>query len=135
MTKLEKTTALIAELTVEERAQLLAELLQYFNIPAVGIHHTPGVCGGRACIRNTRIPVWTIVEAKKSGATDLELLRSFPSLTAEDITNAMRYYQGHREEIEADMVDQEIDDADRANRRTEEQRNSRTAEVEVKSEQ
>ena len=132
MTKLEKTTALIAELTVEERAQLLAELLQYFNIPAVGIHHTPGVCGGRACIR---IPVWTIVEAKKSGATDLELLRSFPSLTAEDITNAMRYYQGHREEIEADMVDQEIDDADRANRRTEEQRNSRTAEVEVKSEQ
>jgi len=105
MTKLEKTTALIAELTVEERAQLLAELLQYFNIPAVGIHHTPGVCGGRACIRNTRIPVWTIVEAKKSGATDLELLRSFPSLTAEDLTNAMRYYQGHREEIEADMAD------------------------------
>jgi uncharacterized protein (DUF433 family) len=106
MTKLEKTSALIAELTNEEKAQLLAELLQYFNIPAVGITHTPGVCGGRACIRNTRIPVWTIVEAKKMGATDIELLQSFQGLTAEDITNAMRYYQGHKVEIEADVQDQ-----------------------------
>lgn len=110
MTKLEKTSALIAEMSTEEKAQLLAELLLYFNIPVTGVIHTPGVCGGRACIRNTRIPVWSIVEAKQMGATDLELLQSFPGLTAEDITNAMRYYHGHRDEIEADLVDQEIED-------------------------
>ena len=110
MTKLEKTSALIAEMTAEEKAQLLAELLLYFNIPAVGITHTPGVCGGRACIRDTRIPVWSIVEAKQMGATDIELLQSFHGLTAEDITNAMRYYQGHKEEIEADIADQNIQD-------------------------
>lgn len=110
MTKLEKTSALIAEMTPEEKAQLLAELLQYFNIPVLGVTHTPGVCGGRACIRDTRIPVWSIVEAKKMGSTDVELLQSFQGLTAEDITNAMRYYHGHRDEIETDIADQDIDD-------------------------
>lgn len=110
MTTLEKTSALIASLSPGEKAQLLAELLLSFNIPAVGISHTPGVCGGRACIRNTRIPVWSIVEAKKMGATDIDLLKSFEGLTAEDITNAMRYYQGHPDEIEADIADQDEED-------------------------
>ena len=109
MTKLEQTSALIAELTAEEKALLLAEILRSFNIPVSGISHTPGVCGGRACIRDTRIPVWTIVEAKRMGATDLDLLKSFQGLTAEDITNAMRYYEGHKDEIEADIADQEIE--------------------------
>lgn len=110
MSKLEQTSALIAELSAAERSQLLAELLQYFNIPTVGISHTPGVCGGSACIRKTRIPVWSIIEAKQLGASDLELLQSYPSLTAEDITNAMRYYQAHREEIEADIQEQNAEE-------------------------
>lgn len=76
------------------------------NSPATGISHTPGVCGGRACIRNTRIPVWSIVEAKQLGASDIELLQSFQGLTAEDITNAMRYYRDHKGEIESDIADQ-----------------------------
>ena len=109
MTRLEKTSALIAEMTTEEKAQLLAELPQYLYFPATGITHTPGVCGGRACIRNTRIPVWSIVEARQMGAADIELLQSFQGLTAEDITNAMRYYQEHREEIDAEIADQEND--------------------------
>ena len=109
MTKLEKTSALVAELSTEEKAQLLAEILQSFNLSAIGISHTPGVCGGRACIRNTRIPVWAIVEAKEQGATDLEILQSFPNLTAEDLTNAMRYYSGHKAEIEFDLTEQNVD--------------------------
>ena len=72
----------------------------------MGITHTPGVCGGRACIRDTRIPVWSILEAKKMGANDLELLQSFQGLNAEDITNAMRYYHGHKDEVDADISDQ-----------------------------
>ncbi len=42
------------------------------------------------------------------GARDLDLLQRFQGLTAEDITNAMRYYQGHQDEIEADLADQEV---------------------------
>ena len=76
------------------------------NSQTTGISHTPGVCGGRACIRNTRIPFWAIVEAKQLGATDIELLQSFQGLTAEDITNAMRYYREHKEEIDTDIADQ-----------------------------
>lgn len=109
MTKLEQTRALIAELSSEERTQLLAQLLDVMNFPAIGISHTPGVCGGSACIRDTRIPVWTIVQAKQAGASDIELLQSFPAITAEDITNAMRYYQGHSAEIEADIQEQELE--------------------------
>lgn len=110
MTKLEQTSALISELTTEEKIQLLATLLQAFNIPTVGITHTPGVCGGRACIRDTRIPVWAIVEARKMGASDIKLLQTFQGITAEDITNAMRYYEGRKEEIEADIADQNSED-------------------------
>ena len=31
------------------------------------IQKTPGVIGGDACIRNTRIAVWMLVEAKRLG--------------------------------------------------------------------
>jgi len=34
------------------------------------VQHTTGVCGGNACIRNTRIPVWTLVSLRSQGATD-----------------------------------------------------------------
>ncbi len=48
-------------LTPEEQAQareLLAQSLRKFWS---GIQKTPGVCGGDACIRETRIPVWVLV--------------------------------------------------------------------------
>jgi uncharacterized protein (DUF433 family) len=109
MTQLEKAQAFLSELSVEEKLQLLNYLLQSFNLTSTGITHTPGVCGGRACIRNTRIPVWTIVGAKSQGASDLEILQNFSGLNAEDITNAMRYYSGHQSEIERDLAEQEED--------------------------
>jgi len=64
------------------------------------------ICGGKARIRNTRIPVWTIIEAKKSGATDIEILQDFEGLTVEDMANASRYFEGHKEEIEQDLAEQ-----------------------------
>lgn len=107
MSTLEQVTALIDGLTPEERSKVLAHIVEMMNIRELGIQHTPGVCGGRARIRDTRIPVWIIVEAKKAGASDLDILRNFPSLTAEDLTNAWRYYLGHRPEIDQDLKEQE----------------------------
>lgn len=106
MSKLEQASALIAELSVEEQAQILAGLVRLMNLTNIGIQHTPGVCGGKARIRNTRIPVWTIIEAKKSGATDIEILQHFESLTAEDLANALRYFEGHKGEIEQNLAEQ-----------------------------
>lgn len=108
MSKLEQVNVLINELTPEERTQVLAQIVALMNITQLGINHTPGVCGGRARIRDTRIPVWLVIEAKKSGAKDIEILQDFPELTAEDLTNAFRYYEGHQAEIEQDIKEQEI---------------------------
>lgn len=110
MSKLEQVSILIGDLTPEELAQILAQMVALMNVSEPGIRHTPGVCGGRARIRDTRIPVWTIVEAKQSGASDLEILRDFPGLSAEDLTNAMRYYSAHRAEIEQDLHEQELNE-------------------------
>jgi uncharacterized protein (DUF433 family) len=45
----------------------------------VGIEKTPKVCGGQACIANTRIPVWVLVEARRLGYSDADLLTSYPT--------------------------------------------------------
>jgi type III restriction enzyme len=64
------------------------------------ISKTPGVCGGDACIRKTRIPVWTMVGFRKSGSSDEELLEIYPGLTPADVQAAWEYYEHHRAEIE-----------------------------------
>lgn len=63
------------------------------------IQHTPDVCGGNACIRDTRIPVWMLVSLHSQGATDQELLKDYPSLTLMDLKAAWDYYQDHKNEI------------------------------------
>lgn len=65
-----------------------------------GIESTPGVCGGAARIVGTRIPVWGLVEAKRLGTSEADLLRWYPTLRAEDLANAWAYFRAHREEIE-----------------------------------
>lgn len=65
-----------------------------------GIESAPGVCGGAARIVGTRIPVWGLVEAKRLGTSEADLLRWYPTLRAEDLANAWAYFRAHREEIE-----------------------------------
>jgi uncharacterized protein (DUF433 family) len=67
----------------------------------------PGVAGGEPCIVRTRIPVWTLVRARQLGASESDLLRSYPSLRAEDLAHAWRYFEAHREEIERQIRDNE----------------------------
>jgi uncharacterized protein (DUF433 family) len=51
----------------------------------------PEICGGRPCIKGTRMRVADIVEALAQGTTKEELLADFDYLTAEDITAALLY--------------------------------------------
>jgi len=74
------------------------------------IQHTPNVCGGEACIRQTRIPVWMLVSLRSQGATDNELLEEYPSLTQTDLEAAWRYYQNHQNDIERAIAKQDDDD-------------------------
>ncbi|TVR10114.1 MAG: DUF433 domain-containing protein [Phormidium sp. GEM2.Bin31] len=70
------------------------ELLEVYPTPNLAlIQSQPGVCGGQPRIRNTRITVWTIVALMQQGATDSELLTSYPNLTVEDLRAAWGYYE------------------------------------------
>ena len=46
-----------------------------------------------------RIPVWLLVQARRLGTSEAELLRAYPTLRAEDLANAWAYYRAHRDEI------------------------------------
>ncbi|MEN8219215.1 MAG: DUF433 domain-containing protein [Pseudomonadota bacterium] len=74
------------------------------------VQHTTGVCGGNACIRNTRIPVWTLVSLRSQGATDNELFEDYPSLSQTDLDAAWAYYQHHKDEIDQAIAAQDDDD-------------------------
>jgi uncharacterized protein (DUF433 family) len=64
------------------------------------IQKTPGVIGGDACIRNTRIAVWMLMEGRHLGMSDQRLLQAHPSLTQADLDIAWEYCLLHREEID-----------------------------------
>jgi uncharacterized protein (DUF433 family) len=68
-----------------------------------GIESTPGVCGGEPRIAGTRIPVWTLEQGRRLGASEAELLRDYPTLRAVDLVNAWTYVAVHRKEIEAQI--------------------------------
>ena len=65
-----------------------------------GIDVIDGVCGGQACIARTRVPVWTLEQARRLGASEVDLLRSYPALRAEDLANAWAYVRAHRDEVD-----------------------------------
>jgi len=94
----------IESLTPEE------SLLLQEKLSAKAIQSTPGVCGGNARIRNTRIPVWTLVSLHQQGADDAELLRNYPGLSGLDLENAWRYYDRHREQIDRIIISHQTDD-------------------------
>jgi type III restriction enzyme len=64
------------------------------------IEKTPGVCGGDACIRSTRITVWGLVEYRQLGLSDAEILHRVVGLTPTDLEVAWAYHAQHRAEID-----------------------------------
>lgn len=65
------------------------------------IEKNPGVIGGDACIRTTRIAVWMLVEARGIGITDPDLLSRYdPPLSQADLDAAWAYYEQNRDEID-----------------------------------
>ncbi|HIK30686.1 MAG TPA: DUF433 domain-containing protein [Oscillatoriales cyanobacterium M59_W2019_021] len=85
-------------------------LLFQEKLAAIAIQSTPGVCGGYARIRNTRIPVWTLVSLHQQGADEVELLQNYPGLSPFDLENAWRYYARHRQEIDRIIASHQTDE-------------------------
>lgn len=73
------------------------------------VQKTPGMCGGRACIRNTRITVWGLVNSRRLGLSDEQILQNIKGLTREDLQAAWDYYRGHKAEIDEDIRENEAE--------------------------
>ena len=71
------------------------------------IQKTPGVCGGNACIRNTRITVWGLVNARRLGASDEQILKNIAGLTTDDLHAAWEYYRQHSDEVDQNIRENE----------------------------
>lgn len=107
MTELEKAQSLLATLSRKEKVRMLDWIVRDLGESFHGIEITPGVAGGEPCIVRTRIPVWALVRARQLGATEADVLRSYPSLRADDLVHAWAYYEAHREEIERQIRENE----------------------------
>lgn len=76
------------------------------------VSKSANIQGGDACVAGTRIPVWVLVNYRRLGKSDSELLRGYPSLTAAHLEAAWEYAAANREEIDRAIRENEVDDRD-----------------------
>lgn len=92
---------LLAQLTRAEKATVLQNVVQDLGDAFPGIESRDGVCGGEPCIVRTRIPVWVLHRLRQSGVSEADILRSYPTISAEELANAWHYVRAHYAEVEA----------------------------------
>ena len=51
----------------------------------------PGVCGGKPCIRDTRIEISVILDGLAESMTETEIMDHYPQITKEEIHAALAY--------------------------------------------
>ncbi len=107
MNALREAEKILSSMTRAEKAQLLQWIASDLGDAFPGIEATSGVCGGEARIVRTRIPVWVLEQARRLGVTEADLLRSYPTLRAEDLVHAWAYARSHCEEIERQIRENE----------------------------
>jgi uncharacterized protein (DUF433 family) len=107
MTILKKAEELVSAMTPAEKAQVLQWVARDFGGAFPGIETNPDVAGGEPCVVRTRIPVWVLVQSRKLGASEADLLKMYPALRAEDLVNVWAYYRLHRSEIEQQIAENE----------------------------
>ncbi len=64
------------------------------------ISKKPDRCGGDACVRDTRIPVWVLAGYRRLGMSDADILVAYPSLTWADLKASWEYAAANKEEID-----------------------------------
>ena len=55
------------------------------------IERSPRVAGGEAVVKGTRVPLRTVLASLAEGATVDEILKDFPTLTAQDVRAAIAF--------------------------------------------
>jgi uncharacterized protein (DUF433 family) len=85
----------------------------------------PGVRGGRACIDDTRIAVVDVAAILKQGRPPEQILLSYPSLSLAQVYAAISYYYENKNEIEAELAEDEGWDEEHERRKAEHLRAAR----------
>lgn len=93
----------LSTLSDREKAQAIQFLSQDHNFVGQGVEKKTGVCGGSACIAGTRITVWGLVESRQIGYSEVDILTSYPTISATNLANAWAYAAAFSEEIAADI--------------------------------
>ena len=65
----------------------------------------PRVMAGKPCIRGMRFPVSTLLGELAGGASNEDILRAFPYLEPEDISEALRFAAWRMQEREIELVE------------------------------
>ena len=107
MSAIQETEKLLSGLSRSEKTQVLQLVVRDLGEAFPGIETSPEVCGGEPRIVRTRIPVWVLEQARRLGTSEAELLRSYPTLRADDLVNAWAYVHSHRAEIEQEIRENE----------------------------
>lgn len=73
----------------------------------------PRICGGRLCAKGTRVPVAVILDSLAEGASEKDILGSYPTLKRAHIRAAIAYAADLAREEELTPL---VADADKARR-------------------
>lgn len=69
------------------------------------IKKTAGICGGKARVSGTRIPVWGLENARRIGLSAKQILNRYPSLSERRLKAAWKYAEAHKAEIDRQIQD------------------------------
>jgi len=75
-------------------------MIRHDTPTASWIQKTSGVCGGEPCVRDTRHTVAGLVQWRRLGLSDDQILQQHPDLTKPDLDAAWEYYSEHQAEID-----------------------------------
>lgn len=106
---LKELEAQLLALSPAEKSQAIQLILNSLLNNWQGIEKTLNVCGGDACIRNTRIPIWLLVSYQQKGLSDAKILEAYPTIDAVDLANAWMYAESHPQEIATAILENEAD--------------------------
>jgi len=107
MSAIDDAQKLLPHMSRAEKAMLLQWVARDLGDAFPGIESIPDVCGGEPVIVRTRIPVWVLEKARRSGTSEADILGMFPTLRAEDLANAWGYVRSHPDEIERQIAENE----------------------------
>jgi uncharacterized protein (DUF433 family) len=71
------------------------------------ISKKPDRCGGDACVRDSRITVWGLVNYRRLGMSDAQIMEAVQGLTPADLEAAWEYAAANPAEIDREIRENE----------------------------